>query len=117
MTTNDYATHVAESLRRLDGDARIAGLELVVEQRIVDAGGVETWHVRFADGAVSVGAGSATDAQLVITQDRTTAEGLRQGATNAHRAFLTGRLRIDGDIDRLLEHGDLLRDLMGGAGA
>ena len=118
MTTNDYATHVAESMRRLAGDDRLTGLELVIEQRIVEPEGAdEIWHVRFGGGTVSVAAGSAADAQIVITQDRVTADGLRQGHTNAHRAFLTGRLRIDGDVDLLLERGDLLRDLIGGDSA
>ncbi len=114
MTTNDYASHVARWMARLEGDERLAGLELVIEQRIVDSGGgEETWHVRFSGGSVDVAAGPASDAHVVITQDRRTADALRQGDTNAHRAFLTGRLRVDGDVDLLVEHTDLLQDLVG----
>jgi hypothetical protein len=37
---------------------------------------------------------------------------LRLGEIHAQRAFLTGRLSIDGDIDKLLNHGALLSSLL-----
>lgn len=113
MTTNDYAEHVAASLTALAGDERLGELDLVMEQRIVDGDEmVACYHLRFDGGPPRVVDGAADAADVVLTLDRETAETLRRGDSHAHRAFLTGRLRLEGDIDTLLSHGDALAGLV-----
>ena len=113
--TNDYRERAADAAKALEGDDRLADVSLVIEQRITDdAGTVAHYHLRLGDGAVAVIDGPADDPDVVITQDRGTADSIRAGDAHAHRAFLTGRLRIDGDVDALIEHGELLSGLAGG---
>ncbi len=113
MTTNDYAEHVAASLRALAGDERLAELDLVIEQRIVDGDELVTrYHLLFDGGPPRVVEGGADAADVVLTLDQETADTLRRGDSHAHRAFLTGRLRLEGDIDALLSHGGVLAGLV-----
>lgn len=113
--TNDYRQRAAEAAQALAGDPRLEDVALVIEQRITDAESIVAhYHLRLGAGVVAVIDGPAENPDVVITQDRATADSIRAGEAHAHRAFLTGRLRIDGDVDALLEHGELLSDLAGG---
>lgn len=100
--------------------ALTAGVTLVIEQEIVDApGGPVTYHVAFDDGAVSVRPGPAVDAApdglvrptIRFSQDLETATSIAAGRGSAQRAFMTGRLRVGGDLTVLLARGDLLAEL------
>ena len=117
MSTNDYAEHASAAVAALADDARLGDVELVIEQRIVDGTEVvASYHLRFGDGGLQVVDGGAADPDVVLTVDRVTADAMRRGEAHAHRAFLTGRLRLDGDIDRLLAHGALLGELVASLG-
>lgn len=98
-----------------------AGVTLVIEQEIVDApGGPVTYHVLFEDGVVAVRSGpssaghlgSGTDRPTIrFSQDLETATEIAAGRGSAQRAFMTGRLRVGGDLSVLLARGDLLAEL------
>lgn len=89
-----------------------ADLELSVEQTVegTPAGEVQ-YHVRFDHGTVQVGAGPLPDATVRFRQDLATATSIADGSGSAQRAFMTGRLRVGGDLRVLLAHGDLLAQL------
>lgn len=103
----------ADVLLRSDPELcrRSRGVRLVLEQRIVNGSDALTWHVRFADGTVSMHEGRAPDADVVFVSDRSTAEGIRSGDLSAHAAFIAGDLRVEGSIAALLEHGELFASL------
>jgi hypothetical protein len=84
-------------------------VDLVVEQIVTgapqDPGGVEgtvTYHVVLKDGTARLEAGVATDADVRFVQDYDTAVAVSTGALNAHSAFMTGRLRVTGNLERLI---------------
>lgn len=114
---SDHADAARNALERLDGDDRLAGINLTIEQ-IIAAEGVggttpeETYHVQIANGSVTVVDGPAVAPDLTISQNTETAAALRSGSVHAQTAFLTGRLTIDGDVDKLLEYGELLANLL-----
>lgn len=92
------------------------GIWLVLEQRVSDGDTETVWQVRFADGVVSMTAGSADAADVVFVSDVATAEGIRTGSLSAQAAFIAGDLRVEGSINALLEHGELfasLEDVLG----
>lgn len=118
VNMNEFATHAANTLSTLATDAVPPDVHLTIEQRIVDGDRmIDQFHVRFANGTVEVTPGPAAEPDLTIQQDVETARALRAGEIHAQRAFLTGRLSIDGDIDSLLTHGELLADLLRGGDA
>ena len=114
----EFATHTATVLSGLtEGDVP-PDANLTIEQVVTNGDDVvDRFHVRLSGGTVEVVPGPAEAADVTITQDVETARALRSGDTHAQRAFLTGRLSIDGDIDRLLEHGPLLSSLLRGPDA
>lgn len=104
-TYSDAARDTAASLRGRD---ELVGLELVIEQHVELADDVEIYHLVIRNGSVEVLDGVAPHADVVIEQDAETAEALRSGTTHAQTAFLTGRLSISGDVDKLVEARDAL---------
>ena len=114
---DQFAAGTRSACARFVGDTRLADIDLVIEQRIVDADAlVSNYHVCIANGEVDVIDGPAEAPDVTISQDLVTAQALQRGDVHAQTAFLTGRLNIDGDIHKLLDHGDLLADLLGATG-
>jgi putative sterol carrier protein len=83
-----------------------AGIELVVQQVVVDADGEEelAYAVRIGGGTVAVTEGRADDADVTFTQDRDTATAIAAGELSAQAAFLAGRLRVGGDLRAALDN-------------
>lgn len=114
----DYASHTAKMLATLDAAAVPTDVQLTIEQQVTSGDVViDHFHVRLADGTATISDGPAASADVIIRQDEATARALRSGEIHAQRAFLTGRLFIDGDIDKLLAHGELLSSLLRGGDA
>ena len=65
-----------------------------------------------AEALEDLGASDDVDADIVISQDVETAAALRAGTTHAQTAYLTGRLTIDGDVDKLLHYGPALQAIV-----
>ena len=73
---------------------------LAIRQVVEDV----AWTVRVGDGRVSVDRGE--DADLTLTTDRGTAAALVRGELATQDAFAAGRLRLGGDLSRLLTAAD-----------
>jgi hypothetical protein len=100
----DDAARDARGLAVSDGDP-----PFVVEHRVRDAGGDRaTHHIVFTGGGARVAPGAGTEPDVVMTIDLATARSLALGTTNAQRALAVGHLRVDGDMDALAAHADLL---------
>jgi hypothetical protein len=113
-----FAAAAANALANVDATAPPADAHLVLEQNIIDGNTVvETWHIQIANGTAQVIDGPADNPDVTMRQDRSTALALQSGELHTQQAFLTGRLTIDGDIPKLLEHGDLLQNLLRGGDA
>lgn len=95
---------------------RSRNVRLVLEQRVGDGDEARVWHVRFADGLVSMTEGPADVADVIFVSDVETAEGIRAGSLSAQAAFIAGDLRVEGSVNALLEHAELfaaLEDVLG----
>lgn len=78
-----------------------AELRLVVQQVVLDVpGGDElvVYSLRLADGTVTLERGRRADADVTFIQDRATAAAVAQGQLSAQSAFLSGDLRVGGDL-------------------
>ena len=74
-------------------------LSLTIQQEIEDG---DAYALTFADGALEVRWGVVDDADVVFAQNRDTAERICRGDLNAQQAFVLGKLRVRGDLARLL---------------
>ena len=82
---------------------------LAVEHRIgvtqVVTGGPEgdvTYHLRVGDGSATFGAGPADPEDVRMQQEWSTAVAVATGAMNAQEAFITGRILLFGDQQKLM---------------
>jgi len=64
---------------------------------VFDVEGAGQWTVRVVDGGVSVSEG-AEDADVTITGDAETFQRIVSGEQNATTAYMTGKIKIKGDM-------------------
>lgn len=61
-----------------------------------------TYHLQVGDGAATFGAGPAEPEDVRMQQDWETAVAVATGAMNAQEAFITGRILLFGDRQKLM---------------
>jgi putative sterol carrier protein len=88
----------AELPTRVDA-ARTAGMH---NSFVFDVTGVGAWTVRVDDGAVTVAEG-VEDADCTISANEETLTRIVNGEQNPTTAFMTGKLKIDGDMGAALK--------------
>lgn len=67
-------------------------------------GGEARYWVELSDGSVAGGLGDAPAADVTITEDYQTAVALATSEINAQAAFMQGKLKIAGNMGKLLQH-------------
>lgn len=114
---------IREADAAVAGDERLraatADLSLVVQQEVTDGPrGDVTYHVVADHGVVGVRAGAASSPTVTFRQSYETAAAVAKGDLSAQGAFMTGRIRVSGEVPQLVEHGaafagigDVLGDL------
>jgi putative sterol carrier protein len=91
-------------LAALNGTDETRGVHLTLQQTVTGTpdGDVDYW-LTFDDGTVTGGLGrSAADADVTMALDHETATGLSRGDLNAQSAFMQGKLKITGNMGKLL---------------
>jgi predicted lipid carrier protein YhbT len=74
---------------------------LVVQQEVTDSGAA--WFVVVGDGAVVVERGHHPEPDVTFSQDAATAAAVNAGTLPAQQAFIEGRLRVRGSVERLVD--------------
>jgi putative sterol carrier protein len=97
--------------RAVAADTRLAdvtkNVELTVQQVVTNGpDGDAAYRVVIDNGHVSVEGGEA-DATITFVQDWDTAAAINRGDLSAQGAFMTGRIRVRGDLPRLVELGEV----------
>jgi putative sterol carrier protein len=87
------------------------GEPFTLQQVVVDDAGEVAWAVTVGGGKVVVQPGRHDAATVTFTQDTATAGAIHRGELSAQAAFMTGRLRVGGDVRVLLERQGALGDL------
>lgn len=90
------------------------GLALTVQHRVTGTpDGDVAYAVRLAGGKAEVIRGAVDDPDVTFTQSWDTAVAVHRGEVTAQDAFMTGRMRVDGDVRVLLREGERLAALDG----
>lgn len=104
--SEEWATQAIAALRDSD-DVRTAtkGVDLTVQQIVTGTdGGESKYWLAIADGSVDGGIGDAGSADITITQDYETACEITRNDVNPQAAFMQGRLKVAGNMSKLLQH-------------
>ena len=76
---------------------KIQGMNAVYQFNITGDGGGE-WSVSIADGNLTVGEGTVDSPSITLTIEAANFADLVAGKLNGQTAFLTGKLKIQGDM-------------------
>lgn len=88
----------SEELAKLAVDHEIGMTQVVMDGPEGDV----TYHLQVGDGKIRFAAGSADPEHVQMEQSWATAVAVATGALNAQEAFVSGRIRLRGDRQRLL---------------
>lgn len=62
-----------------------------------------TWHVKVADGEVTVHEGSIADPTSTIMMDGEDYKAMVTGELNPVTAFMTGKVKVEGDLNTVMQ--------------
>ena len=83
---------------------KVAGMNCVYQFRVTDA----AWNVKLTDGKVTVAEGEAPSPNCTITMVQADFLDLVSGKLNGQMAFLTGKLKVAGDMGLALKLGSFI---------
>ena len=96
----------SKSAGQLDKD-RVAGMSAVF-QFVATGDGGGAWHIDIADGEIAVRQGTAENPSVTLTATVADWRDIVGGQLGARDAFLTGQLKLQGDVTLAMKLSDLL---------
>lgn len=119
--TEDWITAVQEAMNSdADFAQAISEVDLSMQFKVTDApdGASPDYSIAFAGGNATVALGELEGADVSITNDYETAVGISKGDLNTQTAFMTGKLKVAGNMGKLMMNqgplnkiGSILADL------
>ncbi len=105
--SEEWGEAVREALNGSDAVKNATkGVNLTIQQVVSDVpdqGEVQYW-TKFHDGDIDGGIGEAAEADVTISQTYETAASMNRGELNAQAAFMQGKLKVTGNMGKLLQH-------------
>lgn len=100
--STEWADAVKAALNASSDFQKAAANQKATIQQVI-TGDTETHYwIVLADGAIDMGVGDATTPDATITQSYDTAVGLANGSVSAVTAFMTGKIKVAGNMGMLL---------------
>lgn len=103
--TTDWLEALTEALNAHDGFKNaIAGVELTLQFEVTDPpeGAEKRYHIAIAEAAAAAEAGDADEPDATISSDYATATAISKGELNTQMAFMTGKLKVTGNMAKLM---------------
>ncbi|HYY44837.1 MAG TPA: SCP2 sterol-binding domain-containing protein [Actinomycetota bacterium] len=104
--TDEWASAVTEALNSSDEFKKAAAGKSAKLQQVVsdvpDRGEVK-YYFNLENGESQVALGELPDAEATITQNYETATGIDRGELNPQNAFMQGKLKISGNMMKLMQ--------------
>ena len=104
--SEDWATAVSAALDVHPGfKSSISNAELKLQFNVSDADdGDRAYYLEAADGSAAILMGTADDADVTVGQTYDTAVAIAKGDLNTQTAFMTGKLKVSGNLAKLMMH-------------
>jgi putative sterol carrier protein len=103
--SEEWANTMTEALNSSDEFKQAAsGQQVTLQQVVTDApDGEAKYYFKLDGGAANIGLGEAADAEATITQNYETAVAIVKQELNAQNAFMQGKLKISGNMMKLMQ--------------
>jgi putative sterol carrier protein len=102
--TEEWAQAVTEALNANDAFKQAAGGKTVKIQNVVAApDGEKRYFLDLEDGTAKVSMGDLPDAEATLSSDYDTAAAMSRNELNATAAYMSGKLKIQGDLMKLMQ--------------
>ena len=104
--SDEWATTMTEALNSSDEFKQAASGQQVKLQQVVTEtpdGGESKYYFQIDDGKAQIGLGEMADAEATITQNYETAVAIVKQELNAQNAFMQGKLKISGNMMKLMQ--------------
>ena len=102
--SDEFMTEATEKLNTHPGFANsIANVQLTVQFNVTETPeGELPYYLAVADGNATMARGTLDDAEVSITNDYETQMGISKGEINTQMAFMTGKLKVQGNMAKLM---------------
>jgi putative sterol carrier protein len=103
--TEEWATAVQDALNGDDSFRSAAGSQSAkIQQVVTSPDGEKKWWFKLDAGQASLGVGELGEpVDATITQDYETASAIMRNELNAVAAYMSGKLRVSGDLMKLMQ--------------
>ena len=109
--SEEWAGEVTSRLRADEGVQKAAKGQNVTIQQVVTGvpdGDESSNYLRVNDGVPEVVVGTADEAQITVTENYETAVALDKGELNPQAAFMQGKIKVQGNLLKLMQLQGLL---------
>ncbi|WP_419810840.1 SCP2 sterol-binding domain-containing protein [Bacterioplanoides sp.] len=95
---------IIETMNSKFNAAAAADMDLIFQFNIEDG---DTYHLIVKDGTCTAAAGENDDANVTLIMNSETFGGIATGETDGMQAFMSGQLRVEGDMMLATKLGEL----------
>jgi putative sterol carrier protein len=102
--SDEWAAAVTEALNSSEAFTQAAGSQTAKLQQVVETPeGEKRYYFKLEDGKAEVAMGEVEGAEATISQDYETAVALSKAELSPTAAYMSGKLKIQGDLMRLMQ--------------
>ena len=109
--SDEYFEELTSTVNAHEGfTSAIANVDLTLQFEVPDApdGVAPKYYVTVADGELQAAPGEADEPDATITNDYETAVAISKGDLNTQMAFMTGKLKVSGNMAKLMMNQSML---------
>jgi putative sterol carrier protein len=102
--TDEWAQAVTEALNSNDAFKQAAtGKTVKIQNVVAGPDGEKRYYLDLEGGTATVAMGELSDAEATLTSDYDTAAAMSRNELNATAAYMSGKLKIQGDLMKLMQ--------------
>ncbi len=107
--------HMTTATEALNGDAAfkdaMANVDLGLQFTVTGGpGGDTSYFLQVADGSANLELGDLPDFDASVTSDYESASAISQGDLNVQMAFMTGKIKVGGNMAKVMMHQGLINE-------
>ena len=104
--TEDWANDVTQALNKHEGfKSAMGAADLGIQFNTEDGpDGEVDYYLKSSGGTSNLALGTLDDADVTVKQSYDTAAAISKGELNTQTAFMTGKLKVSGNLAKLMMH-------------